>query len=668
MAREATRSRLPTARSFDLANFSLRDMAECGAVLRTLGGGSPNFQAAMQHMAEYLYRHFRHPGGTEEQCVLVRGFATCPYEALDEADRVLADRVLGRTPRSPDMKCLSLLGTAGLQPGWNDRMNSRRYRAIPLVSEQFVAQFPMFSQLLKQFGVKIQPVIRSDSDLLMDWEERTHNVFYVPEAVDSPYVPVQQDFVLRYGVRSVLGFGGLLPSHELFAVVLFSKARIPAATADHFRTLALCAKLALLPHDLRADEEPAPCQGLRRTRRDGTESAELAARRLRGQAAVLEQLLAVHERTVIADVIQRDLAEARLDRLRRDYELLLTSAKDGIYGVDRDGNTTFINPAGAAMLRWEPGEVIGRPMHALVHYCKIDGATYPTDACPILQTLQAGAVHSCADEVFWRRDGTCFPVEYSATPIRDGGRIIGAVVMFRDITERREAQGQLQATLERLRTLSQRLQGVREEERTRIARELHDELGVALTCLKIDLSRAHSLLDGGPLPQVREAVIDKLSAMTAQVDQTLTAVQRIVAELRPGVLDDLGLVAAVEWQCRDFQQRTGIQCDCETETDDIAVDPARATAIFRICQEALTNVMRHAEATRVSVRLREQGGRIVLAVRDNGRGIAPEKLVDGRSFGLMGMQERVRALQGSLRIDSQPGAGTTIELDMGAHS
>lgn len=790
MPRDTTRSRLSATRSFDLTDFSLRDMTDCGAGLRACGPAATSLQDAAQRIVQYLYGRLRDRGTGVEQCALVRCFATCRFSDLDAADRESAQAALGRAPRAPGMKCFTLLGTAGMQPGWNDRLNSRRYRAIPLISEQFVGRFPMFAQLLKQFGIKIQPQLRPESDLLMDWEERTHNVFYVPDAVDSPFVPVQREFVLRYGVKSTLGFGGLLPSGNLFAVILFAKVRIPSETADHFRTLALSAKLALLPHDRERDVDPP-----QPTRRGGAPArrpfeADLA--KLRTEASTLGQLLAVHERTVVADVIHRDLAESRLDQLRREYELLLTSVKDGIYGVDLDGNTSFVNPAGARMLGWTGEELTGRPMHALVHYCKADRSPYPSDECPVYQTLRDGTVHDVDDEVFWRKDGTSFHVEYSSTPLVEGEKIVGAVVIFRDITERkqaaaalrqaeeqyhsivenavegifqttpdgrflaanpalarmcgydsprdlvqsvtdvgaqlyvdpadraafkrvveqegmvrgfeyqmyrkdrtrfwvseharavrdaqgrvvcyegtieditmrREVQVELQATLGRVRTLSKRLETVREEERTRIARELHDELGVGLTCLKIDLSRVHSLVETGASAKDRGKLAEKLRSMTEQVDATITAVQRIVAELRPGVLDDLGLVAAIEWQCRDFQRRTGIPCACEVSAEDIVMAPERATAVFRICQEALTNVARHAGATAVSVRLQHQDDRLLLEVRDNGRGIPADRLSDSKSFGLMGMFERVRDLQGDLQISGSPGAGTTITVNM----
>jgi signal transduction histidine kinase len=163
---------------------------------------------------------------------------------------------------------------------------------------------------------------------------------------------------------------------------------------------------------------------------------------------------------------------------------------------------------------------------------------------------------------------------------------------LRYAAERKRAEEELQRTLGELRTLSRRLEVVREDERTRIARELHDELGMRMTCLKMDLSRLRFIMNDASRPKLEE----KILSMIEQVDATIAAVQGLVAELRPGVLDDLGLVAAIEWQCQDFQRRSGIRCLVDSKEEDIPLDSARATAAFRICQEALTNVLRHAKA------------------------------------------------------------------------
>jgi two-component system sensor histidine kinase UhpB len=229
-----------------------------------------------------------------------------------------------------------------------------------------------------------------------------------------------------------------------------------------------------------------------------------------------------------------------------------------------------------------------------------------------------------------------------------------------DITERKRAENQLQRSFELLRTLSQRLDVVREEERTRIARELHDELGVRMTCMKMDLSRLLAMMRESLFP--REKMEEKIRAMNTEVDSTIAEVQRLAAELRPGVLDDLGLVAAIEWQCQDFERRSGIRCLCEAAFDQIEISPSRATAAFRICQEALTNVARHAKATFVRVLMKKTDDHVLIEIQDNGQGIPPEKLNDASSLGLLGMKERSMAIGGLLDIAGWPGKGTTVTL------
>jgi signal transduction histidine kinase len=231
-----------------------------------------------------------------------------------------------------------------------------------------------------------------------------------------------------------------------------------------------------------------------------------------------------------------------------------------------------------------------------------------------------------------------------------------------DITDRKRAEEQLQRTLGELRTLSQRLNVVREEERARIARELHDELGVRLTCLKLDLARLQSMTGISQLPPAK--MKEKVHSMMADIDSTIASVQRLVVELRPGILDDLGLVAAVEWQCQDFERRSGTRCVCKATQENIVLDGAHATAAFRICQEALTNVARHAKATSVRVLIEQVNGELLLEIQDDGQGIRTEQLMESASSGLLGMRERARSLGGRLEIAAWPGKGTTVTLQL----
>ena len=226
-----------------------------------------------------------------------------------------------------------------------------------------------------------------------------------------------------------------------------------------------------------------------------------------------------------------------------------------------------------------------------------------------------------------------------------------------DRRERQRAEEKLRKSLDQLRALTTYLQYVREEERTRIAREVHDELGQALTGLKLDMSWLSARVARNAKP-----VQAKVKTMVDHIDETIQTVRRIATELRPGILDSLGLVAALEWQANEFQSRTGIPCRVEAAFDDSQLQPQFATVFFRIYQETLTNIIRHAKATQVDVRLAEEGGALVLSVKDNGRGISEEEIANTRSIGLVGMRERAMLIGGEVTLQGAPGKGTTMIL------
>jgi signal transduction histidine kinase len=225
--------------------------------------------------------------------------------------------------------------------------------------------------------------------------------------------------------------------------------------------------------------------------------------------------------------------------------------------------------------------------------------------------------------------------------------------------ERDRAEREIRDSREELRNLSAHLQSVREEERTRMAREIHDELGQGLTALKMDVSylNRHYLEEDATFK-------NKLASMEEVIDRTIETVQKLSGELRPGILDDLGLAAAIEWQAEEFENRTGIECQVSLSPEAIILNKEQSTTMFRIFQETLTNVIRHARATKVEVRLKEQDGSIVLEVTDNGRGITEAEIGDARSFGLIGMRERVDFIEGEVTIVGSPGKGTRIKVTL----
>jgi PAS domain S-box-containing protein len=255
-----------------------------------------------------------------------------------------------------------------------------------------------------------------------------------------------------------------------------------------------------------------------------------------------------------------------------------------------------------------------------------------------------------------RKDGTAFAAETDSRFVKYLGHD-ASIFSCRDITERKRAQEERQRSIEQLRALAARLQSVREEERKRVAREIHDQLGQALTAIKIDLSTLVR-----DLPEELKHQSKRTSSILKLLDEAIQSVRRISTELRPGILDDLGLVAAVEWAGEEFEARTGTKCRLDLSEDGVSIDPERATAVFRIFQETLTNVARHADATEIEVRLAKDDRDLTLEVHDNGKGIPEDRLSNGESLGLLGMRERALLLGGDLSISGTPGKGTTVRV------
>jgi hypothetical protein len=232
---------------YDLSRFSLGDMIRCGTELRKLGQDAGSMEEVAARSVRYLYESLRAPDLTAPGCVLARIFVTLPFVELDRQQQAFARRLLGDAAANPAMKCLTLLATAGQDAAWNSRHTSRGHVALPLPSDESLARSPMIAQLMRQLGVETGTFFASDPQVLIDLEQHTFNVFHVSDALGSPYIPAQEEFVIPYAVRSVIGFGGLLPNGELFATVIFSRVAIARDAADLFKTLALNLKVALLP-------------------------------------------------------------------------------------------------------------------------------------------------------------------------------------------------------------------------------------------------------------------------------------------------------------------------------------------------------------------------------------------------------------------------------------
>jgi hypothetical protein len=231
----------------DLTHFRLSDMIVVGRELRALGQNATSMEEVARRVVNLFYDRFRVHETNQTYCTMVRCFKTHRFDLMPPDLQRLAEMKLDGAPISHELRCLTLLASRGDLPDWNDRHKSTAHQAIPLPTPDIVEQTPMIARLIRQLGMSVAQIVQPEHDLLVDLEQQSFNVFHVEDAVGSKYVPAQSTFVKPYGVKSALGFGGMLPSGELFSIVMFSKVRITRETAQLFRTLALGVKLALLP-------------------------------------------------------------------------------------------------------------------------------------------------------------------------------------------------------------------------------------------------------------------------------------------------------------------------------------------------------------------------------------------------------------------------------------
>jgi len=359
------------------------------------------------------------------------------------------------------------------------------------------------------------------------------------------------------------------------------------------------------------------------------------------------------------DVSERQRAQQALQESEERFRLLVEGVQDyAIFMLDPAGHVTSWNAGAERLVGYRPDDILG------AHLARFSTAPDVRRGKPD-QNLELAKLQGRAEDEGWRvrKDGSRFQANVIITALRDDqGSLLGFAQVTRDITGLKQAEKQLRDSREQLRALAAYLQSVREEERTRIAREVHDELGQALTGLKMELAWLDKkFAESGQFPALR-FLRQKTREIPEVVDQIISTVRKIATELRPGVLDDLGLEAAIEWQIHDFQKRTGIKCEFASNLSDIALSQERATAVFRIFQETLTNIARHANASRVKIKLEASHGKLLLEVQDNGKGMTARDLSGAKSLGLLGMRERATMLDGEVTIVGRRGKGTTVGL------
>ena len=373
-------------------------------------------------------------------------------------------------------------------------------------------------------------------------------------------------------------------------------------------------------------------------------------------------------RFIALQSVTRDITERRrIEQELRSNELRLDQlarlSRTYTWEVDLDGFYTYVSPAVEEVIGYKPEELVGKVrFHQLSREAE-QGRTMEFES----QMLLSGEKFTDFENVVVRKDGHAVWCSSTGMPLLDAhGKLVGYRGWDVDINERKvtelellRSREELQRSAEQLHELTSYLEEARETERTGIARELHDQLGQALTALSMDLGGLRrAATSGETIPA------DRVDRMAALLDETVNDVRRISSELRPGILDDGGLVAAIEWQLDRFRERSGIDCSLETRADDAGLGRAQSTALFRVFQELLTNIARHAGASRVRVVFERDNSDCILSVSDNGRGMTEEQANSTASLGIVGVRERLRPLHGSIQFLRRRPKGTTVRVQV----
>jgi PAS domain S-box-containing protein len=359
---------------------------------------------------------------------------------------------------------------------------------------------------------------------------------------------------------------------------------------------------------------------------------------------------------MLRQILSRAMGVRRLREAEKKYRSIFENSIGGICQINPAGKYITANNALSRIFGYQSPDDLITNLTDIRTQLYVD----PGRREKFIRLIQNNNVVSGFESQVYRKDGSTIWIAESAVGIHNArGELLYYEGIVEDITERKNAEKELKSSREQLRNLSAHLQSAIEKERMYIAREIHDELGQMLTALKMDVCWLNS-----KIPRDQKLLLEKTKSMSYLVDSAARTVQRISTELRPGLLDDLGLAAAIEWQAGEFEKRTGIKCELNQNSEDIAVGQDISTALYRILQETLTNIARHADATMVKVVLKETADTIELSVTDNGKGIAEDRVSSPQSFGLIGIRERVHILKGEVKITGMRDKGTTVKVSI----
>jgi PAS domain S-box-containing protein len=360
--------------------------------------------------------------------------------------------------------------------------------------------------------------------------------------------------------------------------------------------------------------------------------------------------------SIIKEISERKKSEIELRESESKYKMLFNNANDAVFVTQFSQEKSYgdfieVNEIACKRLGYTKEEFLQLSPSAIVSQKNINDFNLNME-----RLLKEG--HIIYDLVHRAKDRKLIPVEINSHLFLYNEKPT-ILSIARDITERKQAEEKLRRTSKLLRELATHLQSVREEERTMIAQEIHDELGQVLTALKIHISLLANKLNNN-----QEPLKQKIYSLLDMIDASVESVQKISAKLRPGILDELGLIAAIEWQTEEFEKLTSIKCSLVLPKEELLLEKDKSTAIFRIFQEALTNIARHSQATKAQISLLNHQSNIYLEIQDNGKGISQDQIKAFKSLGIHGMEERAMVFGGQVYIEGTAGKGTTVEVEI----